>query len=544
MTHTPMMRSLIRALQLARRKNLEANGEAPPIPRERISSSRRHFLKLAGAAGALGVIPGALPRAVLAAGDRCSSIAVVGAGLAGLNAAYQLQKAGVRADVYEANLRAGGRVFSRTDLLGPGLVTEMGGEFINTDHDDMLALAEEFGLSLFDRRTDVETLTTPTSAYYFSNTDWSESDLAELLRPLAEQITHDAERLDANWARYAPKFDRYTVTDYLDHHAALIPQPFIRTLIENTIRTEYGAEAAQSSALQLLFLLPSVDGDTVEVLGYSDEAYTVKGGNGLIIEGLANALDGRIHYGMALNKIESEHKNSFKLHFANGEHVRADHVILAVPFTVLRHIELEVPLPGKLRQFIHEVDLGANEKVHARYAQRQWRQQAFSLEAWTDLGFSEVWDGSQRQADRADGVLTYFLGGKEVEQAHHTTGGILSVGSSFTHALDRFVSGLEVAATGKYVGTHWTQNPFSHGAYVNFKPGQLTRFGDYFWIESDVPGESQEVSVGRLVFAGEHLSDEYYGFMNGAAQTGRLAAGVVLRQLRGRPSCDKHVQAA
>ena len=40
-----------------------------------------------------------------------------------------------------------------------------------------------------------------------------------------------------------------------------------------------------------------------------------------------------------------------------------------------------------------------------------------------------------------------------------------------------------------------------------------------------------EVGVGNLLFAGEHTSDEYYGFMNGAAQTGRLAAEAALRRL-------------
>jgi monoamine oxidase len=40
-----------------------------------------------------------------------------------------------------------------------------------------------------------------------------------------------------------------------------------------------------------------------------------------------------------------------------------------------------------------------------------------------------------------------------------------------------------------------------------------------------------EVGSGNLLFAGEHTSDEYYGFMNGGAQTGRLAAEAALRKL-------------
>ena len=532
MAHTPLMRSLIRVMQLARRNNLRAQNKPLPISHTRLSRQRRDFLKLTGAGAAAACFSGVSLPTAFASGDHSPSIAIVGAGLAGLNAAYQLQKAGVQADVYEASFRVGGRVLSRADLLGPGLVTELGAEFINTDHADMLALADEFGLPLFDRRADVASLTVPTSAYYFNGKTWSEAELAELVRPLVEQISSDAALLDLNWGRYAPKFDRYSVADYLEHYANLIPQPFIRTLFENTIRTEYGVEAAASSLLQLLFLLPNVDGTAVELLGYSDETYTVEGGNGRIAEALSQALQGQIRLGMTLTKLEKDRRDRFELSFANGAQVQADHVILALPFSVLRQVQMDVPLPGKLREFINEVDLGSNEKVQAGYAQRTWRQNGFSLEAWTDLGFSEVWDGSQRQPEHSDGVLTYYLGGNEVNQLSGVAGGSGTVGSQFTQALSAYVPDLTANVTGDYAATHWTQNPFSRGAYANFKPGQLTRFGNYFWIESDLPSDVQEVNVGKLVIAGEQVSDEFYGFMNGAAQTGRLAAGLVLRQLK------------
>jgi monoamine oxidase len=81
--------------------------------------------------------------------------------------------------------------------------------------------------------------------------------------------------------------------------------------------------------------------------------------------------------------------------------------------------------------------------------------------------------------------------------------------------------------------TEWAKDPLTRGGYTIFKPGQLTEFGEFLYIESDVPEERQDVNVGNLVFAGEHLSDTFYGFMNGAAETGRLAAEVVIRRIRG-----------
>ena len=65
------------------------------------------------------------------------------------------------------------------------------------------------------------------------------------------------------------------------------------------------------------------------------------------------------------------------------------------------------------------------------------------------------------------------------------------------------------------------------GAYVNFRPGQLTKFADLIWTETDGVASSP-LSAGPVHFAGEHLSDAYPGYMNGGAQTGRLAAQAVI----------------
>jgi monoamine oxidase len=536
MAHTQAFKQLIRLLQQARCANLQAEGRPRPITQEEWQKSRRRFLKTATAAGIGSVmttgLPGALGYVYASRDDSSTRVAIVGGGLAGLNAAYQLKQAGIHAKVYEASARLGGRVLSKTGSAGDELIVEYGGEFINTDHTDMLDLVQDFGLTLFDRKADAATVTVPASAYYFNGKAWPETKLIELLKPLVIQISQDAELLDEDWDKYAPQFDRLSVKDYLDQHAALIPQPFIRTLFEGAIRVEYGGEASGTTCLQLLFLLPSIDGSHVELLGYSDEAFTVQGGNSRIIEGLSHSLEGKIHTGRELIQLDAKGKSGFKLKFKDGALIEADYVILAIPFSVLREVKIDAPLPGKLKQFIQQANLGRNEKLMAGFSERVWRQApGFSLEAWTDLGYSETWDASQRQSDRHDGVLTYYFGGDEVNTLNNWPGDIAAAGVEFTKRLAKFIPDLNNKATGNYVRTGWTRNPYIRGSYVNFQPGQLTQFGEYFWIESDDPAERQAVHAGGLIFAGEHLSDEFYGFMNGAAQTGRLAAQLVQAML-------------
>src|SRR5512139_1587123 len=75
------------------------------------------------------------------------TVTVIGAGLAGLAAAYDLHRAGWTVTVLEARPRVGGRVHSVRSFLH-GQVAEGGGEFIEESHTRMLAYAKEFNLSL------------------------------------------------------------------------------------------------------------------------------------------------------------------------------------------------------------------------------------------------------------------------------------------------------------------------------------------------------------------------------------------------------------
>jgi monoamine oxidase len=543
MTHSLLFRKLIYALQEARRLNLQSNGQPLPISKSLISKSliskssrhwtRRRFVRNLTLAGGAALTSGSLPSVQRALSQgKMPAIAIVGGGIAGLNAAYQLKKAGLKATVYEASNRIGGRIQSLTGAIGEGLVTDLGGSLINTDHADMLALAKEFNLKLFSRAEDVKQLKFPGTAYFFENRMRSEEEVAENLRPLALQIAKDSALLDQDYEKFAPEFDRLSVKQYLDRHADKFLAPFIRTLVENTLRTEYGVEADSASALLVIGILPVVKGQSVDLLSYSDEVFSVQGGSGQIIERLASALKGQIQTQNRLIKLQAKGKG-YRLTFANQAVVDADYVIISIPFTLLRAVELQVVLPPTLSKFIQEGDLGANDKLFAGFSQKVWRKpNGFVGEIWTDLGFAEAWDETERQTNRKDGALNFFLGGNQVKILE--SGSVQTVGKQFLSRFEAAIPGAQAAATGRFLRTQWTQNPFSKGAYSTFSPGQLTAFRKFFYIESDKPSERQDVAVGNLIFAGEHLSDEFYGFMNGGAQTGRLAAQVVMSRIRQR----------
>lgn len=522
MVHSPAFQGLIRLFKKAYQENLST--------RYPIHWTRRRFLRRMILATGSAVTTTALGNLRHAHSQtKTPRIAIIGGGIAGLNAAYQLKKQGYLATVYEARNRLGGRIDTRTNIFDKGLYLDFGGVFVNSDHQDILDLVDELNLSLFNFLEVTKTLPMPASAYYFEKQYRTEAELAKQLRPLAQQIAKDATLMEEDFLQWGVFFDRLSVADYLQQHANKIPTPWLRVLIENAIRSEYGVESSEASSLQLIFLLPKVEGDTVEILGSSDEAYMIKGGSSQIINGLVNRLPQQIKTRKILTKV-AENNQRFYLTFSDKEVVEVDYVILAIPITLLKTIEFKVQLPRKFKQFISEVDLGNNRKIFARFNKKLWQEnKCFSKEIWTDLGYSMAWESILQIPNRVDGVLTFFHGGKD---ANKTLQSPTHYKSELIDSLDLAIPQIKSAVSGQFIQTNWIEDRFTKGSYTNFKPGQLSEFAEFFYIESELPNERQTVAVGNLIFAGEQFSDDFYGYMNGGAQTGRLAAEVVAQNLK------------
>jgi monoamine oxidase len=558
MSRSALFRTLRRALYQAHQANLKAagldssgngsgNGSGHESRRAfpRKNWSRRRFIKLAAlAAGstALATRDFTHPRMGWAqengrmnGNGSAPRIAIVGAGIAGLNAAYQLKKAGLMATVYEASDRVGGRIQTVTGTVGPNLVNDLGGQLINSNHEDMLNLAEELGITLFNRLEDGAAQPFPTTAYFFDGRLRTEAELAEKLQPLAAQIGKDAAALEEDFDTVAAELDSLSVAQYLDRYASLIPEPWIRKLMEQTLRTEYGVEPADSTSLQLLFNLPVVEDGEVDVISGSDETFVAVGGAGRYTDSLAAALPDQVRKGMTLTSVRKR-GNQFTLAFGRTT-VEADYVILAIPFPVLRNIEVKANLPGKWKRFIDQVNLSQNEKVIAGFKNRAWRQEnGFVQELWTDLSFAEAWDGTQQQGDLQEAALTLYFGGRAAAEV--LRGSPQQQGQQLISAFNTIIPGAQAASNNTFLRTAWTRSPLAKGAYTTFKPGQLTEFADLFAIESEDPAEQQQARVGNLLFAGEQVSDAFYGYMNGSAETGRLAAAAIVSEVMGSSAAD------
>jgi len=502
-----------RALERARAMNLAEQGEPSAIPGGDGITRRKVLAALAGGIGAL-----TLPRWPAFAAE-APRVVIVGGGLAGLSALDTRRRRGVEAVLYEARAAAGGRTRSVSGVFAQHYAFDEGAQLVNTDHPELLALIRRYRIPLVDRRAFGRSGELQIGR---AGNVVPEARLAVALRGIAARITADADRLDRNTVDVAPEFDALSVAAYLDR--ARLPAGDARDALEAAIRTEYGAEPHEASAIELLWNLPTVNGRRVERIPNSDERYVVSGGSDQVARHLAADHAASIRLNRRLTALDFTAAGA-RLTFAEGETVSADRVIIALPANMIREVRIEGPLPDPWRALIRDIHLGRNEKILVGYDDMSAYRHAvgFGGAIWSGRDFAAIWDAVSLAPARGPGALCYFLGGDQVDAARPAS--MNELAERFTAAARRVIPGLP-RPNGRLRRTRWCDDPLTRGAYINYRPGQLSRFASCLAIEED--GSVQVPQAGPLLFAGEWLSDAFPGYMEGAIQTGRIAAEAAL----------------
>jgi monoamine oxidase len=527
-SRSPLLDSLRRAFRLAALSSRGLPGTPPIDELIQMAYSRRRFMRdsaLAAAAGAATMAgcrsadappDESIPPAARGAAPR---IAIVGGGIAGLNTAYKLRKAGLPATIYEAADRTGGRMFTAHDLLGAGLTTELGGEFIDSTHEEMLALMSEFGLERLDTQSPAAASLKP-ETYFVNGRHYGHEDAAIAFVPLAKQILADYDELgdvvDYETEGGGTAIDRMSIAEYFDKIGAT---GWMRELLDVAYVTEYGLESAEQSALNFVFLIGTgdlEDPEAMSLLGESDERYKVRGGNQQIVDELARRVESQIQRRHRLEAVRSR-GSYYTLTFqtdGGAVDVDADVVVLAIPFTLLRDVKIDVDLPAFKTRAIRELGYGMNAKVLVGFSSRVWEGQGYSGATYSDESFQLAWANSFLQEGR-EGGLTLYSGGKAALDAGEGTAE--RAATRLMAGIERAYPGATRARNGKVSRFHWPTHPWTRASYSCYRPGQWTTIAG-----------AEGVPVGNLFFAGEHCSYDFQGYMNGAAQSGADTARAVM----------------
>jgi monoamine oxidase len=482
--------------------------------------SRRHLLH-GGLAAAGAVAAATFTREGAFAQQRGRSpILVVGAGIAGLTAAYRLRQAGVRADIIEATNRVGGRIRTAPRVAGTAISADLGGEFIDTGHTTLISLATELGLQAIDLVNVQRGLVKDT--FFFQGRRFSVAQLIADFAPLASKINADLEAVGdefsyQDFTEAAERLDNLSLAEYLEQANT---STVVRQLLRVAYTTEYGRDPEEQSALNLLFLI-GTEADSFELYGDSDERYQIDGGNSQIINRLADRLSGSIQTGTVLEAITLLPDGRYRVNLRSGQSAidrTYERVLLTLPFSTLRDVKINVPLPQPKRRAIEQLGYGTNSKLITGYRSRIWREVYQSTASvFTDLGFQNTWEATPFAPTR-NGLVTEFTGGKQG----------LAIGAGtpeqqaqkFLGQFERVFPGVRNLRTDKSVRAFWPGERFFKGSYSCYLVGQWTQM---YGVEGE--------RFGNLYFAGEHTSLENQGYMEGGCETGQRAALEILQDL-------------
>jgi len=461
-------------------------------------------------------------------------VAVIGAGLAGLAAARKLQEAGVDYALYEANPdRVGGRVWSQT--FDNGQSAERGAERIDTRHTHMLALAEEFGLPLDDHREQNESELPTIVRYEGTNRDEEEAMadrklIAGLLdeQTTARGVVYVQGAMAGTTDQAAIDFDALSVREWVQANVPGGASAPAGASLLGDVTELTGRDPNQVSAMALLdewdTLIGYMTGDFKDPENLADARYRVRGGNDQIPTALLGTLDAeRVHMGSRLLALAKDGDDGYTLRFQDQEDVRAAVVVIAIPFAALRRVDTSAAGFSEVKQsIIRELEMGTVAKLLMQFNGRiadfaEWSGYFFNdAPAFTSFEGTACQDGDTM-------TMTAYLGGSmaatlPIEEAHgaapaKTVEAILDV-------MDGAVPGVKERFTGFTTIDAWADDPFIHGAYSVFRPGQYTRF-------LGIIGDPED----GVFFAGEHTSKLHRGFMNGAVESGELAAAGVVERL-------------
>jgi monoamine oxidase len=544
MARTPLLRALQRQFRRHQEPSTAALSASPA------DASRRQFIAQAGVLVAAAALPNmaCAGPASSAKGGKGSKdpgrVAIVGAGMAGLVCALKLKDHGIKAKVYEGSPRIGGRVFSNTGAWQDGQVSEWCGELIDTGHKTMRQLARRFGLKL-DALLEAQPKGSE-DTFYFAGAYYPAEQFQSDIKPVIAAVEADLKAADYPTTQKQSTaagraLDAMSVREWVNTRVPGGMQSKLGQLLDTAYAIEFGADTVDQSALNLVYMLGYQPGGAeATVFGESDEAYHIRGGNEQLPKAIAQKIGSEnIVLGrklIALKKLgapEVGYRLTFALAAGTEESVEADTVVLALPFSVLREVDLTQAGFDELKlRSIRELGDGRNAKTQLQFNRRIWAGTGpwpgiGNGSSYSDTGYQSGWDVSRAQPGQS-GIMNFYSGGS-VTLAQQ----IVASGHAFTStaselarqdaqkalaAAEPVFPGLTAEWNSRFTQSVPHLHPLMRASYAYYRVGQYTAFGGY-----------EGVTQGQVFFCGDHTTQDFQGFMEGAASEGERAAKEILK---------------
>lgn len=431
-------------------------------------------------------------------------VVIAGAGMAGLAAARELEDRGLTATIIEARDRVGGRVVTIRDGFAGRQHAEGGADLIESDHEAVCALAKRLHLTL-----------TPIlgRGFGFYGPDRSgrvkRQTAFDGFRPVNEPLAalvRDYKLAEHRWdGPLARRLGSESVADWLRRISRRRGRAETARLIAR-FRGFRGLFLADPEQLSLLAL---VDFFADDPFGGGGEMMRIPGGNDQLATRLAATLRSPILLGAVLRRVRTRaNRVTVTIETSRGLSViAADALIITLPPPPLRRIEFDPDLPDGWREAIRRIRMGPATRMLLQFERPFWRRQGLPSLFASDQPTGAVWDANENERG-PHGILSLLAGGGASAQLSAL------VKRGGPDAVVRHLAWLGKPST--LLASHvvrWDDDEWAGGGYVyfdrNFDPTLRQ------WLARP---------VGRVLFAGEHTTFRWQGYVNGAVESGQRAA--------------------
>jgi monoamine oxidase len=440
-------------------------------------------------------------------------VIIIGAGLAGLSAAYELTQAGHDVTVLEARARPGGRVHTLRDTFAEGLYAEAGAARVPNHHHFTLKYAELFGLTL----DPFEPPDSP-SVYHVRGKRIQVTPGQKVEWPY--DLTAEERALGVSGMRQ--KYIWSLLGEMGDVTDPSWPSPETLKKYDQMNRSDFWRSRGASPEAVALLSLGGID-DRVETWATLfmlrnqalnrklDRYYKIRGGNDLLPRAFAARLSDKIHYAVPVVRIEHSAQGVKAVFLRAGAYhtLTGDYLVCAVPFSVQKNIEVAPPFSVEKQRAIEQLPYLSVSKIFLQSKKRFWVNDGQSGFATTDLPIREVWDVTFKQPGTRGILQAYPIS----LHSRRVTG--MSEKERISFALEQvevIYPGIREHFEGG-VTKCWDEDEWARGASSYYKPGQFS---------SLLPHVARP--EGRVHFAGEHTSVWIDGWMQGALESGNRVA--------------------
>ncbi len=469
--------------------------------------NRRRALQLLGSAGACATLPLSLTSCGRSGPD--ADVIVIGAGLAGLNAALLLEQQGVNVLVLEGSGRVGGRVYTYRD--GSQHVDTGGAELSIKTYPRVLDMLQRLKLPLLSRAGTKVEFVYRINGHTVTAADWPTSEANRLLGPMRNvpppflsgallprpsPLSNTGEWLEPTAARYDVPFG-----SFLREHGA--DEEMLRLIGAN-------AEADSLDELSLLWSMRSQK--SREGAGTIDDLRNVDGGMGRLTDGMAGLLKREIRMNTEIVAIGTE-RDGVEIRDVAGNTYRAKYAVCAIPLTILRRIAVNPGLASLQAAAVNKTPYGQHTDVFLNIREPFWEDDGLPAWMWTDTSLGSVLRISWGDAI---GYIWLAINGpanrpwRDKSDEEVMQGVLAELGRVRPSTVGR----VEPLLVQNWSTARWTRG---HLAYMS--PGQITEFGG-----------ALSKPHGRIHFAGEHVAKMTVG-MEGAMESGEQAAVEILLKI-------------